>query len=130
VAGLLLDGKEYPVHSWPEATAQGLRRWEARVDGLMPGSKVDVNLITFSGQGVFIPGDCMLNNDGHRADLVRLSADGKHPASVQTIDLLATGAEGAVASPAGLVGTHIACASPDVLNRLSGGTPYYITGAR
>lgn len=130
VAGLLLDGKEYPVHPWPEATAQGLRRWEARVDGLMPGSKADVNLVTFTGQGVFIPGDCMLNNDGRRADLVRLPTNDKGAASVQPVDLLAIGVQGAVAASAGLAGTRVACASPDVLNRLAGGTPYNIFGAR
>ncbi len=87
VGGLLLDGKSYPVRPWPEATAQGLRRWEARVDGLMPGSKVDVNLVTYAGRGVFIPDECMLNTDGRHADLLRLPADGKSPAAVQTIAL-------------------------------------------
>lgn len=129
VAGLLLDGKNYPVHPWPEATLQGLRRWEARVSNLMPGSKVDVNIVTFDGRGIFIPGDCMLNNDGRRADLVRLPAKDKGSASVQSIDLLAIGVQGAVAASAGLVGARIACASPDVLNRLAGGTTYNISGA-
>ena len=130
VGGLLLDGKSYPVHPWPEATAQGLRRWEARVNGLMPGSKVDVNLVTYTGRGVFIPDECMLNTDGRHADLLRLPPDGKSPASVQTIALLASGEQGAAATSAGLVGARIACASPDVLNRLSGGTSYNISGAR
>jgi multidrug efflux pump subunit AcrA (membrane-fusion protein) len=129
VAGLLLDGKNYPVHPWPEATLQGLRRWEARVSNLMPGSKVDVNIVTFDGRGIFIPGDCMLNNDGRRADLVRLPAKDKGSASVQSIDLLAIGVQGAVAASAGLAGARIACASPDVLNRLAGGTTYNISGA-
>ena len=129
VTGLLLDGKKYPVHPWPEATLQGLRRWEARVNNLMPGSKVDVNIVTFDGRGIFIPGDCMLNNDGRRADLVRLPAKDKGSASVQSIDLLAIGVQGAVAASAGLAGARIACASPDVLNRLAGGTTYNISGA-
>lgn len=130
LAGLLLNGKKYPVHPWPEATAQGLRRWETRASGLMPGSKIDVDLITFAGQGIFIPGECMLNNDGQHADLVRLPASGKGPAQVQTVNLLATGIQGVVAVPVGLAGVHIACASPDILNRLAGGTPYNISGAR
>lgn len=130
VTELLLGDKAYPAHPWPEATAQGLRRWEARVDGLMPGSKVGVNIVTFMGQAVFIPNDCMLNNDSRHADLVRLPVDDKHVAWVQTIDLLATGVEGAVAMPAGLIGTRIACASPDVLNRLAGGAPYHLSEVR
>jgi hypothetical protein len=130
VTGLLLDGKTYPVQPWPEATAQGLRRWEARMQGLMPGSKVGVDIVTFAGKGVFIPNDCMLNNDSRRAELVHLPTDGKQAASVQTIDLLATGVQGAIALPTGLIGTRVACASPDVLNRLAGGAPYHIAEVR
>jgi biotin carboxyl carrier protein len=130
VSGLLLDGKAYPVHPWPEATGQGLRRWEARVEGLMPGSKVDVSIVSFAGKGIFIPGECMINNDGNRADLVRLSANGRDKATVQSIDLLASGIEGAVAKSGDLAGVRVACSSADVLNRLAGGAPYHISGAR
>jgi len=125
-----LAGQMYPVRAWPEATGQGLRRWETRVDGLMPGGKLEVKLVTFSGKGLFIPGECMLNNDGRRADLVRLPANDAGPASVQQVDLLVGGMEGAVANPVALAGARVACASPDVLNRLAGGTPYRLSGAR
>lgn len=128
LVALRLGGRDYPVRPWPEATAQGQRRWEARVDGLMPGAKVAVDLVTFSGSGVFLPGQCMLNNDGRRAAVIRLPADGRGPAQAQSVDLLASGVEGAAARPTGLVGAHIACASQDVLNRLAGGTPYRIAG--
>ena len=130
VNGLLLNGKVYPVHQWPEATGQGLRRWEARVAGLMPGSKVDVNIVSFSGKGIFIPGECMINNDGRRADLVRLPANRTDKATVQSVDLLAGGIEGAVATSGNLAGVRVACSSADVLNRLAGGAPYNISGAR
>lgn len=129
VGGLLLSGKVYAVHPWPEATGQGLRRWEARVAGLMPGSKVDVSIVSFAGKGIFVPGDCMINNDGKRADLVRLPADGANKATVQSIDLLAAGMEGAVATSADLAGVRVACSSADVLNRLAGGAPYNVSGA-
>jgi multidrug resistance efflux pump len=128
VGGLLLNGKMYAVHPWPEATGQGLRRWEARVAGLMPGSKVDVNIVSFTGKGIFIPGECMINNDGSRADLVRLPANGTDKATVQSIDLLASGIEGAVAISRDLAGVRVACSSADVLNRLAGGAPYNISG--
>ncbi|BBP05406.1 hypothetical protein TPL01_31250 [Sulfuriferula plumbiphila] len=128
LVALRLGGRDYPVRPWPEATAQGQRRWEARVDGLMPGAKVAVDLVTFSGSGVFLPGQCMLNNDGRRAAVIRLPADGRGPAQAQSVNLLASGVEGAAARPTGLVGAHIACASQDVLNRLAGGTPYRIAG--
>jgi hypothetical protein len=117
------------VHPWPEATGQGLRRWEARVAGLMPGSKVDVSIVSFTGKGIFIPGNCMINNDGSRADLVRLPANGTEKSSVQNIDLLASGIEVAVAMPGTLAGVRVACSSADVLNRLAGGAPYNISGA-
>lgn len=130
VRGMLLNGKVYPVHAWPEATTQGLRRWEARVAGLMPGSKADVNIVSFAGKGIFIPGNCMLNSDGRRADLVRLPANATDKASIQSIDLLASGIEGAVAISGDLAGARVACSSADVLNRLAGGAPYNISGAR
>lgn len=130
VRGMLLNGKVYPVHAWPEATTQGLRRWEARVAGLMPGSKVAVNIVSFTGKGIFIPGNCMLNSDGRRADLVRLPANATDKASIQSIDLLASGIEGAVAISGDLAGARVACSSADVLNRLAGGAPYNISGAR
>lgn len=129
VAGLLLNGKVYAVHPWPEATGQGLRRWEARVAGLMPGSKAGVSIVSFAGKGIFIPGDCMINNDGRRADLVRLPADGTSKTTVQSIDLRAEGIEGAVAISGDLAGVRVACSSADVLNRLAGGAPYNISGA-
>lgn len=130
VTQLLLDGKAYPAHAWPEATAQGLRRWEARVNDLMPGSKIGVDIVTFSGKGVFIPDDCMLNNDSRNADLLRLPTEGKQLASVQRIGLLASGVQGAIAVPTGLTGTRVACASPDILSRLAGGAPYHIAKVR
>ncbi|MDP2759091.1 MAG: efflux RND transporter periplasmic adaptor subunit [Sideroxyarcus sp.] len=129
VSGLQLSGKTYSVHPWPQATGQGLRRWEARVADLMPGSKVEVDIVSYAGKGVFIPSDCMLNNDGRHADLVRLPTDATAPASVQRIDLLASGIQGAVAIPGTLTGARVACSSPDVLNRLAGGTPYTLSGA-
>lgn len=128
LVALRLGSSDYRVRPWPEATAQGDRRWEARVDGLMPGAKVAVDLVTFSGRGVFLPSQCMLNNDGHHASVIRLPADRRSPAQEQSIDLLASGVEGAAVQPTGLVGAQIACASPDVLNRLAAGTPYRIAG--
>lgn len=128
LVALRLGGRDYPVRPWPEATAQGQRRWEARVDGLMPGAKVAVDLLTFFGAGVFLPGQCMLSNDGHHASVIILPVDGRGPAHAQRVELLASGIEGAAAQPAGLVGAQIACASPDVLTRLAGGTPYRIAG--
>jgi hypothetical protein len=126
VAGLRIAGKVYPAQPWPEATAQGLRRWEARVDNLLPGSKLNVDVVTFASDGVFIANDCMLNNDGRRADIVRLPADSKQAATLQHVDLLATGVEGVVAASVGLPGVRIACASPDVLSRLAAGAPYHV----
>lgn len=128
LVALRLGGRDYPVRPWPEATAQGQRRWEARVDGLMPGAKVAVDLLIFSGAGVFLPGQCMLSDDGHYASVIRLPVDGRGLAHAQRVELLASGIEGAAAQPTGLVGAQIACASPDVLNRLAGGTPYRIAG--
>ena len=129
VNGLLLNGKVYAVHPWPEATGQGLRRWESRIPDLMPGSKVDVNIVIFSGKGIFIPENCMLNSDSTSANIVRLPANHTDKASVQSISLTANGIEGAVAISGELKGARVACSSADVLNRIAGGAPYNISGA-
>jgi hypothetical protein len=96
----------------------------------MPGGKIGVDIVTFSGKGVFVPNDCMLNNDSRNADLLRLPVKDGQQASVQHTELLATGVQGAIAVPTGLAGTRIACASPDILSRLAGGAPYHIAKVR
>jgi biotin carboxyl carrier protein len=77
-AGLVLDGELLPLTPWPEASAQGLRRYEARGGkDLAPGSRIDARLVVFrSPEGIRLPADCLLNDDGHTATLLALKGKG------------------------------------------------------
>lgn len=95
-AGLLLDGELLPLAPWPEATAQGLRRYEAHGGaGLASGSRVEARLVVFrSPQGIRLPADCLLNEEGDTATLLALKVPGEaaadppamqsHPGAPQT----------------------------------------------
>lgn len=119
------QGRDLPLKPWPEAGAQGMRRYEARAEGLTPGARVPVKLVTFAGDGVFLPDTCLLNNDGHRATVFQLGQSG--PAKPLTVELAASGSEGAASTDARLNGATIACGGPDVLTRLILGTPFKIS---
>ena len=119
------QGRDLPLKPWPEAGAQGMRRYEARAEGLTPGTRVPVSLVTFSGEGVFLPDTCLLNNDGHSATIFQLAEGG--PAKPLTVELAASGSEGAASTDTRLNGTSIACGGPDVLTRLILGVPFKTT---
>lgn len=119
------QGRDLALRPWPEAGAQGLRRYEARAEGLTPGTRVPVSLVTFSGEGVFLPDTCLLNNDGHSATIFQLAEGG--PAQPLTVELAASGSEGAASTDTRLNGTSIACGGPDVLTRLILGVPFKTT---
>jgi multidrug efflux pump subunit AcrA (membrane-fusion protein) len=85
-AGLRLGDKMLPLTPWPEAGIQGLRRYEARSqDGaLLPGSRIDANLVVFrSPEAVLLPRECLLNDDGHTATVLALKGDGAEGMSPQ-----------------------------------------------
>lgn len=78
-AGLRIDAQMLPLRPWPEAGAQGLRRFEARSqDGaLLPGARIDARLVIFrSPEAVLLPRECLLNDDGHSATLLALKESG------------------------------------------------------
>jgi len=78
-AGLRVGEQMLPLTPWPEAGAQGLRRYEARSkDGnLLPGSRIDARLVVFrSPEAVLLPRGCLLNNDGHTATVLALKESG------------------------------------------------------
>lgn len=74
-AGLRVGDDLLPLTPWPEAGAQGLRRYEARSqDGsLLPGSRIDAKLVVFrSPEAILLPRECLLNDDGRKARLLAL----------------------------------------------------------
>jgi len=73
--GLRVGDEILPLTPWPEAGPQGLRRYEARSkDGsLIPGSRIDANLVVFrSPEAVLLPRECLLNDNGHTATVLAL----------------------------------------------------------
>lgn len=128
---LKLDAQTLPLRPWPEASAQGLRRFEARTGegGLLPGARIEAQVVIFqSEQAVFLPRQCLLGDDGRTASVLRLKGD---RIETQRVTLAASGEEGAATLDAGLAQQRIACASPDILTRLAAGVPFKLsTGQR
>lgn len=112
------------LQAWPEATAQGLRRYEARAaSGFVPGTRVDAQVVNYqSTQALLLPRNCLFNSDGRTASVLKLGDKGK--VESLSISLAAEGEEGAATLDERLKGRRVACASPDILTRLAAGTPY------
>lgn len=128
---LRVGGQTLALRPWPEAGPQGLRRYEARTrsGGLVPGTRIEVRLETFqSAQAVFLPRACLLDDDGRSATVLRLADEKK----VETlhIALAAAGEEGAATLDNRLAGQRVACASPDILTRLTAGVPFRLQPGR
>lgn len=128
---LRLGEQTLPLRPWPEAGAQGLRRFEARTaeGGLLPGARIEAQVVIFQSEGaVFLPRQCLLGDDGHAATVLRLKDDKVEP---QRVVLAASGDEGAATLDISLAQQRIACASPDILTRLAAGVPFKLsTGQR
>jgi len=81
-AGVLYKDQLLPLTPWPEAGAQGLRRYEARsLDTLLwPGTRTEVQLLVFrSSEAVLLAQRCLLDGDGHEATVLALKEDGAPP---------------------------------------------------
>lgn len=77
-AGLIIGDDILPLTPWPEAGAQGLRRFEARSrDGaLLPGARIGARLLVFrSPEAVLLARDCLLNDDGQTATVLALKGE-------------------------------------------------------
>ncbi|OIN94506.1 MAG: hypothetical protein AUJ20_00345 [Comamonadaceae bacterium CG1_02_60_18] len=125
--GLRLKDQVLPLKAWPEANAQGLRRFEARASGLLPGSRTPVQVITYQGQGILLPDACVLGSNGQTAAVFLLQDGGR--AQALAVALQASGTEGAVSTDEGLKGRTIACGGADVLSRLAAGVPWQAAAA-
>lgn len=83
-AGLIVGDNILALTPWPEAGAQGLRRFEARSqDGaLLPGARIGARLLVFrSPEAVLLPHGCLLNDDGQTATVLALKAEGASDAA-------------------------------------------------
>jgi multidrug efflux pump subunit AcrA (membrane-fusion protein) len=121
---LIAQGKTLPLTPWPEASAQGAHRYEARTaaEGFTPGSRTAVKVVLFSGQGLLIPRGCTLSSNGRHATVLRIEGDKLVPLD---LELQADGEEGGVTQDSRASGI-LACASPDILARLQAGAPFTV----
>lgn len=117
----------YPLRPWPEATQQGLHRYEARAaGGFVPGTRVDAQVVVYqSPRATLLPRNCFFNSDGHDATVLRLDAQDKKVEAL-AVALGAEGEEGAVTLDPRLDNRRVACASADILTRLAAGTPFQL----
>ncbi len=122
---LRLNGELLPLTAWPEATAQGLRRFEARGRDALPGSRTPVDVVVYRGEAVFLPDDCLLATQADQATLLKAVTDPERGLTVQpvTTTLTASGVEGQVSLDAGLAGSRLLCGSADLLTRVAAGAP-------
>ncbi|BCB26497.1 hemolysin D [Sulfurimicrobium lacus] len=119
--------QELALQPWPEATPQGLRRYEARAaSGFVPGTRVDARVVVFqSPQATLLPRSCLFNSDGRNATVLRLDEQNKKVESL-AIALSAEGEEGAATLDTRLEKRDVVCASADILTRLAAGTPFQV----
>lgn len=86
-AGLMVGDQVLPLTAWPEAGAQGLRRFEARsMDrALLPGTRIGARLLVFrSPAAVLLAPACLLNDDGKSATVLALKGDGAAAGAAQS----------------------------------------------
>ncbi len=120
-----LKGALFPLSTWPEATAQGLQRFEAQGRDGLPGSRIPVEVVVYRGAAVLLPDDCLLATQADQATLLKAVTDPERGLTVQTVTttLTASGVEGQVSLDAGLVGSRVLCGSADLLTRVAAGAP-------
>ena len=123
--------QELALQPWPEATPQGLRRYEARAaSGFVPGTRVDARVVVYqSPQAMLLPRTCLFNSDGHSATVLRLGEQDKKVEAL-AVTLSAEGEEGAATLDARLDNQRLVCASADILTRLAAGTPFQVRAVR
>ena len=121
-SALVVNGERLKLTAWPEAVGQGMSRFEARSRAsLLPGTKVDAALEVYrSESGIVVPRACLLGDDGHNAQLLRL--DGGKVRAVSAA-IAAAGEEGVALVDNSLGSVNVVCASPDILARVQAGAP-------
>lgn len=127
---LRVGGQTLPLHPWPEAGAQGLRRYEARsgAGNFLPGARIEAQVVVFrSENALFLPRRCLFGDDGRSASVLALK-DGK--ATAQRVELAGSGEEGAAVAADALAQPSVACASPDILARLAAGAPFKLANGQ
>jgi len=121
---ILFDGRRlplYPLHH----TFNGLReyRTERLNDGLVTGSRVNVDAVVFEAEALLLPNDAVLDKNGRKMALT--VKEGR--AEATPLKVLASGREGVAVANTELAGKPVVVAKPDILLRLLGGTPVKVS---
>jgi len=122
---IVFDGKEYKLSALDSAF-NGLNEYRANIDKhITAGQRVDIDIVTFKGEGIKLPMDAILNRDGKNY-VMAINGAKVMPKEVKVV---ASGQEGVVVS--GLnAGEKIAIAKPDILLRLVSGYPFVIKNSK
>lgn len=117
VCGVVFRGKTYPAVPL-STTYNGLSEYKIYIPqkNLATGDRVQASVVVFDGQGVFLPFDTILNNNGKNYVLV---IDKNH-ASVHEIKIVQDAQQGVVALNVP-IGKRIVDAKPDILLKLTSG---------
>jgi len=114
---IIYKGKEYPIVALG-STFNGLKEYKSFVDtsGLTAGDRVEISVIVFEGEGIKLPFDAILNQNG-KSFVMRVE---KGMAIPQEVEILDSAKEGVLVSNA-IEGEKIVVAKPDILLKLTSG---------
>ena len=116
---IIFDNKIYKVTDLNIAL-NGLKTYKVKVkNNLIEGQKVDIRVVTFNGNGVFIPYDSILSVDGKNYVLIPQN----NKALPKEITIIARGDKGVIIKENI---SKIIKANSDILLRLKAGYPYVI----
>ena len=116
---LLFQGKRYELYDLHH-TFNGLEEYRTQPIGssIPTGQRVDVEIVTFQGEGLMLPVDAVLSDGGaHKVLTVE-----KGHAKAHEVTVKARGEHGVLVAQDDLAGKPVIVAKPDVLLRLLTGT--------
>ncbi len=119
---IILQGHTFPLTSREQTGNTGLVQYVAPLPlntGMVEGEYINVKVVVYQGNGMFMPVDALLTMDGSSSVFV-LSLDGK--AERIPVTIKARGVEG-VTVEQNLSGRRIIVAKPDILLRIAAGVP-------
>lgn len=119
---IILQGHRLPLTSREQTGNTGLKQYVAPLPSnirMVEGEYINVNVIVYQGQGVFLPVDALLTMDGSSSVFI-LSDNGK--AEQIPVTIKARGVEGVIVEES-LFGRRVITAKPDILLRIAAGVP-------
>jgi len=118
---ILYNGKSFPLTPKNQAGKSGLREYRATLplgSSLVEGEFLNINLILYTGQGLLLPTDVLLNTQDTTSVLVY--HDGQ--ATKVPVTVIKRGSEGVMVKE-DLAGKTLILAKPDILLRATTGVP-------